>query len=113
MAFEKVPGLQDVRRRFVFEYGESLTLMIRHPRTSGRLGAARSAAFMRSQLKDPVLREKVWPDYTFGCKRILFSSEFLPALERPNVELETAAASRRSCPRACAPPTAACTSSTA
>ena len=45
---------------------------------------------MRSQLKDPVLREKVWPDYTFGCKRILFSSEFLPALERPNVELETA-----------------------
>ena len=44
---------------------------------------------MRSQLKDPVLREKVWPDYTFGCKRILFSSQFLPALERPNVELET------------------------
>jgi cation diffusion facilitator CzcD-associated flavoprotein CzcO len=73
----------------MFEYSESLTAMIRHPRTFGRLGAARSAAFMRSQLKDPVLREKVWPDYTFGCKRILFSSEFLPALERPNVELET------------------------
>ncbi len=89
-AFEKVPRLQDWRRRFVFEYSESLTLMIRHPRTFGRLGAARSSAFMRSQLKDPVLREKVWPDYTFGCKRILFSSEFLPALERPNVELETA-----------------------
>ena len=90
MAIEKVPGLQQWRRRFMFEYSESLTLMIRNPRTWGRLGAARSAGFMRSQLKDPVLREKVWPDYTFGCKRILFSSEFLPALERPNVELETA-----------------------
>jgi cation diffusion facilitator CzcD-associated flavoprotein CzcO len=88
-AFERIPRLQDFRRRFVFEYGESLTLMIRHPRTAGRVGAARSAAFMRSQLKDPALREKVWPDYTFGCKRVLFSSQFLPALERPNVELET------------------------
>jgi cation diffusion facilitator CzcD-associated flavoprotein CzcO len=87
--FERVPGLQDLRRRFVFEYGESLTLMIRHPRTFGRLGSARSAAFMRSQLKDPQLRGQVWPDYTFGCKRVLFSSYFLPALERPNVELVT------------------------
>ena len=89
-AFERMPRVQAMRRRFVFEYSESLTMMIRHPRTLGRIGAARSASFMRSQLKDPALREKVWPDYTFGCKRILFSSEFLPALERPNVELETA-----------------------
>jgi cation diffusion facilitator CzcD-associated flavoprotein CzcO len=88
-AFERVPRLQEFRRRFVFEYGESLTLLIRHPASLGRIGAARAGAFMRSQLKDPELREKVWPDYTFGCKRILFSSQFLPTLERPNVELET------------------------
>ncbi len=88
-AIELIPGLQALRRRFIFEYGESLTLAIRHPGTVGRLGAARSAAFMRSQLKDPVLRAKAWPDYTFGCKRILFSSHYLPALERPNVELVT------------------------
>ncbi|MDX6657606.1 MAG: hypothetical protein QOH62_2399 [Solirubrobacteraceae bacterium] len=84
-----VPGVQAFRRRFIFNYGESLTLMIRHPRTWGRLGHARSAAFMRFQLKDPELRRKVWPDYTFGCKRVLFSSHFLPALQRPNVELVT------------------------
>jgi cation diffusion facilitator CzcD-associated flavoprotein CzcO len=88
-AIELVPGLQALRRRFIFEYGESLTLAIRHPRTVGRLAAARSAAFMRSQLKDPTLRAKAWPDYTFGCKRVLFSSHFLPALQRPNVELVT------------------------
>ncbi|HXD53479.1 MAG TPA: NAD(P)/FAD-dependent oxidoreductase [Solirubrobacteraceae bacterium] len=89
-AFERIPKLQDFRRRFVFEYGESLTFLIRHPHTAGRIGALRSAAFMRSQLKDPALRAKAWPHYTFGCKRVLFSSQFLPALERPNVELETA-----------------------
>ena len=39
---------------------------------------------MRWQLRgDPELRRKVWPDYTFGCKRILFSSHLLPALRRP------------------------------
>jgi cation diffusion facilitator CzcD-associated flavoprotein CzcO len=63
--------------------------MIRHPKTWGRLGQARSAAFMRWQLKDPELRRKVWPDYMFGCKRVLFSSAFLPALQRPNVEVVT------------------------
>jgi len=90
----RVPGVQALRRRFLFFYGESLTLMIRHPRTWGRLGRARSAAFMRWQLKDPDVRRKAWPDYTFGCKRVLFSSSFLRALQRPNVELVTEAITR-------------------
>jgi cation diffusion facilitator CzcD-associated flavoprotein CzcO len=88
-AIKHVPGLQEYRRRFIFNYGESLTAAIRHPKTIGRLGAARSASFMRSQLKDPDVRERAWPDYTFGCKRILFSSEFLPALQGENVDLVT------------------------
>jgi cation diffusion facilitator CzcD-associated flavoprotein CzcO len=89
-AIRSIPGLQAYRRRFLFHYGESLTRMIRHPNTWGRVGHARSAAFMRWQLRgDPDLRRKVWPDYTFGCKRVLFSSHFLPALRRPNVELVT------------------------
>jgi cation diffusion facilitator CzcD-associated flavoprotein CzcO len=77
------------RRRFWFWYGEFLTFMIRHPRTWGRIGWARSALFMRMQVPDRELRRRLWPDYTFGCKRVLFSSWFLPALARPNVELVT------------------------
>jgi cation diffusion facilitator CzcD-associated flavoprotein CzcO len=38
---------------------------------------------------DPVLRAKLTPDYTIGCKRILISNDYLPALTRPNVELVT------------------------
>jgi cation diffusion facilitator CzcD-associated flavoprotein CzcO len=86
---EHVPGVQAFRRRFIFEYSESLTAMIRHPRTLGRLGYLKSASFMRTQLRDPELRRKVWPDYTFGCKRVLFSSAFLPALQKPNVTFVT------------------------
>ncbi|MGH2914443.1 MAG: flavin-containing monooxygenase [Solirubrobacteraceae bacterium] len=86
-AIRTVPGLQTLRRALMFALLEGLTAAIRHPRTFGRLTAARSAAFMRSQLPDPDLRARVWPDYTFGCKRVLFSSHWLPALARDSVEL--------------------------
>jgi cation diffusion facilitator CzcD-associated flavoprotein CzcO len=41
------------------------------------------------QVTDPVLREKLRPDYPMGCKRILITSNYYPALCRPNVELLT------------------------
>lgn len=87
--FRRVPGVMRFRRFFLKGYLESLTLMIRHPNTVGRLGRLYSTLFMRRQLRDPEVRRKAWPDYTFGCKRILFSSHYLPALERDNVELVT------------------------
>jgi cation diffusion facilitator CzcD-associated flavoprotein CzcO len=86
-AIRWIPGVQAFRRNFMFQYCEGITLAIRHPRTVGLLARARSAAFMRWQLKDRGLRRKVWPDYTFGCKRVLFSSHYLPALRRANVEV--------------------------
>lgn len=84
-----VPGLQAWRRLFMFLYCESLTAMIRFPRTVGWIGRLRSATFMRAQLRDPEVRRKVWPDYTFGCKRVLFSSYYLPTLQRPDVGVVT------------------------
>jgi cation diffusion facilitator CzcD-associated flavoprotein CzcO len=84
---EHVPGVQAYRRWFIYNYGETLTMLIRHPRTVGLVGRLLSALFMRWQLRDPELRREVWPNYTFGCKRVLFSSHFLPALQRPNVKL--------------------------
>jgi cation diffusion facilitator CzcD-associated flavoprotein CzcO len=89
LAIERIPFLQPLLRTFFFHYGEILTAAIRHPNTFGKIVRARSAAFMKRKIKDPELRRKVWPDYTFGCKRVLFSSHFLPALTRPNVELVT------------------------
>ncbi|MDD7966212.1 flavin-containing monooxygenase [Actinomycetospora lemnae] len=87
--FRRVPGIMRTRRFLLKGYLEFLTIMIRHPSTVGRLGRVYSTLFMRRQLRDPEVRRKAWPDYTFGCKRILFSSHYLPALERDNVELVT------------------------
>ncbi|MFJ3232459.1 flavin-containing monooxygenase [Streptomyces sp. NPDC086787] len=42
---------------------------------------------MARSVKDPVLRAKLTPDYRIGCKRILLSSTYYPALTRPNVDV--------------------------
>jgi cation diffusion facilitator CzcD-associated flavoprotein CzcO len=41
------------------------------------------------QVRDPELRRKLTPGYAPGCKRILISNDYLPALTRPNVEVVT------------------------
>jgi cation diffusion facilitator CzcD-associated flavoprotein CzcO len=46
-------------------------------------------AHLRRQVPDPELRARLTPDYTIGCKRILISNDYLPALSQPNVDLVT------------------------
>lgn len=46
-------------------------------------------AQLRAQVRDPELRAKLVPDYPFGCKRVLFSNDWYPALAQPNVDLVT------------------------
>ncbi|MEU8588358.1 NAD(P)/FAD-dependent oxidoreductase [Streptomyces sp. NPDC048664] len=41
-------------------------------------------------IKDPALRAKLTPDYRIGCKRILLSNAYYPALARPNVDVVAA-----------------------
>lgn len=43
--------------------------------------------FIKKSISDPVLRAKLTPDFTIGCKRIILSSTLYPALNRSNVSL--------------------------
>ena len=51
--------------------------------------AAMASKHLERQVPDPALRARLTPDYTIGCKRILLSSDYYPALARPNVSLVT------------------------
>ncbi|MGW7378792.1 flavin-containing monooxygenase [Streptomyces sp. NPDC054794] len=42
---------------------------------------------MARAIKDPALRAKLTPDYRIGCKRILLSSAYYPALAKANVDV--------------------------
>lgn len=44
-----------------------------------------------AQIQDPELRKKVTPDYKIGCKRVLLSDDYFPALQEPHVHLNTTA----------------------
>ena len=46
-------------------------------------------AFIRFQVKDKQLAQKLTPDYIMGCKRILVSNKYFPTFNRDNVELVT------------------------
>ncbi len=46
-------------------------------------------AHLRRQVPDAELRARLTPDYTIGCKRILISNDYLPALSGPNVDVVT------------------------
>lgn len=88
-AIERVPGLQHARRLGILAFAESgIAGQTRVPLIRRAIGAW-ATWHMKNQVKDPALRAKVWPDYPIGCKRVLFSSHYLPALTRPNVDLVT------------------------
>jgi cation diffusion facilitator CzcD-associated flavoprotein CzcO len=42
---------------------------------------------LRRQVKDPVLRAKLTPDYRLGCKRAVLADAYYPALAKPNVDV--------------------------
>ena len=47
--------------------------------------------------RDPELRERLWPDYPIGCKRIIIADTFYPAMARPNVDVVSAAVDHEPC----------------
>jgi cation diffusion facilitator CzcD-associated flavoprotein CzcO len=84
----RVPGVQRLRRYGMCGVMEWITLGLTRSPVVNALMRAWSTSFMRLQLRgDRSLRRRAWPDHPFGCKRILFSSAYLPTLRRADVEL--------------------------
>ena len=54
-----------------------------------RLLERMARAHIKESVRDPALREKLLPSYVIGCKRILISNDYYPALQRPNATLTT------------------------
>ena len=58
--------------------------------TLARKGMLKTAATHRQrQVPNVTLRQHLTPTYPLGCKRIIYSNDFYPALGQPNVELVT------------------------
>jgi len=87
--FRRIPGLMCMFRQLLFWQHEIRVLAFLKNGWMRRSFQALSRRHLKKQIKDPKLRAALTPRYALGCKRILVSSDFYPALERPNVELVT------------------------
>lgn len=88
--FRSFPGYERPFRYLLWKSGEMSTVAFDQPGSkTAELYHKVSMWHLNRQIKDDALREKLTPDYTIGCKRILFSSNYYPALQQPHVSLET------------------------
>lgn len=76
-------------RKILFGGFESFGVGFRRPALLRQVQKA-ACAHLKSAIKDKDLRNKLTPDYTLGCKRVLMSNQYYPTLNQPNVDLHAA-----------------------
>jgi cation diffusion facilitator CzcD-associated flavoprotein CzcO len=86
--FRRFPSAQLAMRGAIYSFREVVGFAFRHP-WAMRLLQPMARRHLRRSVGDPVLRAKLTPNYLMGCKRVLISNDYFPALTKPNVELVT------------------------
>ena len=87
--FRAVPATQSLLRKALYWGHESMAFSFIWSTPMTRVVERISAAFLKHQVSDPWLRRQLTPDFRIGCKRVLMSSEYYPALQKPNCKLIT------------------------
>ncbi len=89
LALQHVPGLQRLYRTGIYwgreTYVPAFTVQPKLALPAKKLALANIA----KGISDPALRAKVTPTYEIGCKRILISNTYYPALGSDNVDVVT------------------------
>lgn len=87
--FERVPATHWLRRAGLYWLFESRVVGFASAGRINKIMERLARLYLARSVKDPVLRKKLTPTYRFGCKRVLISNDWYPALQRDNVELVT------------------------
>lgn len=85
--FTKVPVVQRLARKALYWGHEASATALVWESPLSSLVARLGKAHLHRQVKDPWLRRQLTPDFTPGCKRMLISSDYYPALQRDNCKL--------------------------
>ncbi|MFF5988105.1 flavin-containing monooxygenase [Prauserella flavalba] len=87
--FAKVPGAQRAYRNLLYWMLEVRAVGFNgNPRVM-KLAQKLAKHNIDKHVDDPALRAKLTPDYVMGCKRVLISNDYYPALNRDNVDVVT------------------------
>lgn len=83
--FERIPALLALKREAVSWANELQLLSFTKQGIFKALGERISRRHLNAQVSNPALRARLTPDYALGCKRVLISDDYYPALMRENV----------------------------
>jgi cation diffusion facilitator CzcD-associated flavoprotein CzcO len=84
--FRRFPATQRALRNAFYYLFEATQVAQRHPRLMQQIQKL-ALKHLERQVQDPELRASLTPRFTLGCKRILLSNTYYPALQEPNVEV--------------------------
>ena len=84
-----VPGVNFLRRTGLYWLLEARVLGFAFAPKINKLAERLVLRHLERSVPDPVLRAKLTPAYRMGCKRVLLTNDYYPALQRDNVEVVT------------------------
>jgi cation diffusion facilitator CzcD-associated flavoprotein CzcO len=83
--FRRAPATQTFGRELTRRLSELLNRALAEQTPLTRVFDLAFRLHLRHQVRDPALRARLVPDYPIGCKRLLFSNDWYPALDQLNV----------------------------
>ena len=92
--YRRVPGLQRAVRGLQYVSREFQVVGLTRSRAALAPIRAIGRAHLAMQVRDPRLRARLTPRFEIGCKRILLSNSWYPALTRENVDVVTSPINR-------------------
>ena len=87
--FAKLPFFRKLYRGFLYQLNEFIGLSFIGNKTVKKIAQFQAEQHLKSQVKSEKLRKELTPNYQIGCKRILVSDNYYPALQKPQVEVIT------------------------
>ncbi len=87
--FRKLPAAQAALRKALFWGHESMALSVIWNSPLTAVAERLALAHLKAQVKDAWMRRQLTPNFRIGCKRVLISNEYYPALQAPNCKLIT------------------------
>ena len=87
--YRRVPALQRAVRSLIYLSRELLVVALaKNPRLTKPIRRL-ATKHLDAKVRDPELRKRLTPRYDPGCKRLLLSDDYYPALTQPNVDVVT------------------------
>jgi cation diffusion facilitator CzcD-associated flavoprotein CzcO len=88
-AYARFPLVQKAARAAIYVGRESHIVGFRYNPRLMKVAQKLALHNLTKAIADPVLRDKLTPTFTLGCKRVLLSNTYYPALAQPNADVIT------------------------